>query len=632
MTVSIIIPYYNHGGYLHAAVQSCLCDHVDVEVIIVNDGSKEAHAETYLAKAAALSPSVSVVTKPNGGLSSARNAGLDVARGDFIQFLDSDDVLVPGKLRLQSQQLDLYPEAMASVCGYILSNADLTELRRDGDSISPYALDLESVGYRWERGFSIPIHCGLFRRSAFSDLRFDEAVHGKEDWIFWSKLFSRFDRKIWYLPFVGSVYRQHDLGMTKFAGDMAESWYRATEIIEPEVSDRLPEFRAEALRWHEHFYRGRREELPTVCRRQASEAQPVLSRPVVDSTPDLEIYECIRSRSPELHPRISFVVPVYNHAKYLDKCLDSLSFAAVGLEYEVIVVDDCSPDGKVLEVLRNRKDDPRLSIYRGQINKGISVTQNAAVAFATGEYLAFVDCDDFLAPDALSVIAAAMRDDPSADYFFTDRIDIDTDGSEIRRAVYGGYHWIGPSGDIARDLLFGMIASHLKVIRKSSYLEAGGCDALFSGIQDWDLALRLARKARFSYIPVAVYNHRIHANSVTRAVSMSQFAQSNLLRSRLVAERFPRAADAPEVFVSWFDDIRMVFDLVDVIAQGYRLVFRQKCQLTREQLDILREFNGFFDRLEVTRDVAAQLMGYLGEAELRVTGSESAQSARHAAR
>lgn len=619
MTISVIIPYYNHGAYLHAAVQSCLADRVDVEVIIVNDGSKDAHAETYLAKATALSTAVSVVYKPNGGLSSARNAGLDVATGDFIQFLDSDDVLVPGKLRLQLQQLKPYPEIVASVCGYALSNADLSKLERAGDSISPYALDLESVAFRWERGFSIPIHCGLFRRSAIADLRFDETVHGKEDWIFWSKLFSRFDRRVSYLPFVGAIYRQHDQGMTKFIDHMAESWHRATEIIAPEISDRFPEFRDESRRWHKHFYRGARAETQArVKSGDRSESFLVTTRPTAESMPDLSNYECIRSGTPSQPPLISFVVPVYNHAKYLDRCLDSLSnFAIPVVDYEIVVVDDCSPDGEVLNVLRNRKADQRLSIFRGERNVGISQTQNAAAQLANGAYLAFVDCDDFLAPNALAVIVSAMRDNPSVDYFFTDRIDVDENDRAIRTARYGGYDWIRPSGDIAQDLMFGMIASHLKVIRRSAYLAVGGCDALYSGIQDWDLALRLASQATFAYIPQAVYNHRIHTGSVTQSVKLGQFSQSNTLRNRVIAERFPRNLAAKDVFVSWFDGHQILFDIVNVIAKNHRVIFRQKCELPHHQLEMLREFNGFFDRLEVTPVVAAQLMGFAGSQNIQ---------------
>ncbi|CAA2106672.1 Chondroitin synthase [Methylobacterium bullatum] len=619
MHTTVIIPYYNHGMYLHAAVQSCLYSGSEVEIIIINDGSKERHADSYIAKAAALSTSVQVVHKQNGGLSSARNAGISSATGELIQFLDSDDVLVPGKLRMQERQLIHNPDMIASVCGYALSDHHMSVVDRAGDSISPYKLDLESIAFRWERGLSIPIHCGLFRRAVFSDIRFDETVHGKEDWIFWANLLSKFDDCVCYLPFLGAIYRQHDRAMTKLANEMAESWAVASNIIAPTISKKFPDFQHESDRWHQHFYRGLRSASarPSVSARR-SEPRFHKYRPQINSVIDLKNYECIQSNSYQSDPLITFVVPVYNHAEHLVACLDSLKFDDSDVRYEIVVVDDCSPDPRVLEVLHNRTSGSRISIFRGKANYGISQTQNAAAQFARGTYLAFVDCDDFLAPDALSIIASAIRDNHSVDYFFTDRIDVDEQGNFIRVAKYGGYKWIRPSGDIARDLMFGMVASHLKVIKRDVYLAANGCNPLFSGVQDWDLALRLSLDATFSYIPHAVYNHRIHAGSVTSSIRLGQMAQSNELRHRVILKKFQRSAVAADVFVSWFDGHQTLFDIVDVISDDFRIVFRQKCELPLEQLEFLREFNGFFDRLELTSLVATQLMGFLGGQDIRI--------------
>lgn len=619
MTTSVIIPYYNHGAYLHAAVQSCLYGQSDVEIIIVNDGSKEPHAESYLAKASTLSTSVYVINKLNGGLSSARNAGLDAATGEFVQFLDSDDVLVPGKLRLQERQLGQSPDIVASVCGYALSDHHLSKFERPGDSISPYSLNLENIAFRWERGLSIPIHCGLFRRSVFSDIRFNETVHGKEDWIFWSKLFNKFDNRISYLPFLGAIYRQHDQAMTNLVNEMAESWCVATDIIASDISDKFPEFREESDRWHKHFYRGlRSEQKRSATPKDSVDTVHKKTRITTETDVSLSNYECIKKCSPSEVPLVSFIVPVYNHAKHLKTCLNSLNFSSAHTNYEIVVVDDCSPDPQVLDVLRRYENVPQLSIFRGKKNSGISQTQNAAAQLARGTYLAFVDCDDFLDPNALSLVATAIHDDPSIDYFFTDRVDVDENGKLIRVARYGGYDWIQPSGDIGRDLMFGMIASHLKIIRRSTYLVAGGCDARYSGVQDWELALRLTKTAAFAHIPQPVYNHRIHAASVTSSLMMGQFAQSNELRRSFIRDKFDCSKQTADVFVSWFDTHQILFDIVDVISDDHRVVFRQKCELPLQQVGMLREFNGFFDRLEVTSVVATQLLGFLGGQDIHI--------------
>lgn len=105
MKFSIIIPVYNVEAYLHQCLDSVLCqDFSDWEAVCVNDGSTDGSAailEDYVAKDARFR----LVTQPNGGLSAARNAGLDAAKGEYILFLDSDDWLVENALKVLSTNL-----------------------------------------------------------------------------------------------------------------------------------------------------------------------------------------------------------------------------------------------------------------------------------------------------------------------------------------------------------------------------------------------------------------------------------------------------------------------------------------------------------------------------------------------
>lgn len=106
-SVSVIIPYYNQGKYLQSAVQSALSSYNgDIEVLVVDDGSTEGHAKHYCNQARKLDPRVRIIHKENGGLSSARNAGIREAKGTYIQLLDCDDVLLPGKIQRQVDQLE----------------------------------------------------------------------------------------------------------------------------------------------------------------------------------------------------------------------------------------------------------------------------------------------------------------------------------------------------------------------------------------------------------------------------------------------------------------------------------------------------------------------------------------------
>lgn len=99
--VSTIIPAYNAAQFVAKAIDSALLQDVHQQIIVIDDGSQDGTAEIVKTYGNA----VELIQQPNGGVSAARNRGIDAARGDFVAFLDADDVWLPGKL---AAQLDLF--------------------------------------------------------------------------------------------------------------------------------------------------------------------------------------------------------------------------------------------------------------------------------------------------------------------------------------------------------------------------------------------------------------------------------------------------------------------------------------------------------------------------------------------
>lgn len=94
---SVIVPVYKVEKYLEECVESILAqDYRPMEIVLVDDGSPDRSGEMCDRYAAEHPDIIRVIHKENGGLSSARNAGLDAARGEFIAFIDSDDKILPG--------------------------------------------------------------------------------------------------------------------------------------------------------------------------------------------------------------------------------------------------------------------------------------------------------------------------------------------------------------------------------------------------------------------------------------------------------------------------------------------------------------------------------------------------------
>lgn len=191
--VSVVIPYRNHGAYLPVAVASVQAqDYPSWECIIVDDGSAPDSADVATGLAAR-DERIRVHRQPPRGLSAARNAGLHLARGEYIQFLDADDVIAPRKFSVQLAALAGASRPAVAYCDYSLMMAG-NGPTRPARYLSPRlagARPVVDLAARWESDLTIPAHCFLFDRQLFSRgaVRFDETLPSHEDWDCWMEIF-----------------------------------------------------------------------------------------------------------------------------------------------------------------------------------------------------------------------------------------------------------------------------------------------------------------------------------------------------------------------------------------------------------------------------------------------------------
>lgn len=113
--VSVVMPCYNNAAYVRQAVDSVLQqDYPNIELIVVDDGSKDNSLEVL----ASYGDRIRVIVQPNQGPAAARNNGIRHATGDYIAFLDSDDLWLPGKLSAQLEFLQKNPDFIACFCSW----------------------------------------------------------------------------------------------------------------------------------------------------------------------------------------------------------------------------------------------------------------------------------------------------------------------------------------------------------------------------------------------------------------------------------------------------------------------------------------------------------------------------------
>jgi glycosyltransferase involved in cell wall biosynthesis len=204
--VSVVITTYNRETYLDSAIQSVVNQsYKNIEIIVVDDGSKINYAEKICSKY----PKCKYHFKTNGGLSSARNYGVSVAKGDFIAFLDDDDLFLPQKIEIQ---IDILQKKLDVDCVHssalIIDENDVPTGEIIGASESKVHNRSGNVFWNALGVWVIKSPTPLFRRKVFNDILFDESILVGEDVDFYQRMF--FKHKLFYVTEPLALYREDD--------------------------------------------------------------------------------------------------------------------------------------------------------------------------------------------------------------------------------------------------------------------------------------------------------------------------------------------------------------------------------------------------------------------------------------
>ena len=234
LKISIIIPCYDQAQYLDDTLQSVLEQtYSNWECIIVNDGSPD-ETEIISQKWAAKDFRFKYLYKKNGGLSSARNKGLDHSTGDFIQFLDADDYLDRTKLKLSINAVTQNNQYVIVITNFRMFESIPAQSSIPYCTLTANLFSFDKIVYEWEESFTIPIHCGLFKATLFQDFRFPEQLKAKEDWIMWIALYKN-NCSTFFIDKPLALYRKNPNSMTQ-SMNMLGDFIKAYEHLQAHLS------------------------------------------------------------------------------------------------------------------------------------------------------------------------------------------------------------------------------------------------------------------------------------------------------------------------------------------------------------------------------------------------------------
>jgi len=321
-----------------------------------------------------------------------------------------------------------------------------------------------------------------------------------------------------------------------------------------------------------------------------------------------------RSRSKEFafRPLISVVIPTWkSNTRLLSKAIESARVQSYD-HWELVLSDDASDSDELRSLLRRYEGDSRIHSIESSSRTGIAMNTNRGIQATTGDYVAFLDHDDELAPDAFYQVVLRLQDQRyGLVYSDEDRIEED----ECGRCVH---HTPFFKPDYDSDLLLAMnYICHLVVLRRDILTAVGGLRPGFEGAQDHDLLLRTMEQisgAEVLHLPRVLYHWRVTPGSVSQSSGLADAIQQNIvaavdhhLKRRGVQARVEPHQDAigsPRQFAT---RVRWLLpspspDLSIVVA-------------TRDRLELLRP---------CIQSVVGSLEKYPGKAEVVIVDNDSA--------
>ena len=512
--ISIIIPVYNAEKYLRQCLDSIINQtYTNFEVLLVNDGSTDSSGmicQEYVENDSRFR----YFEKENGGASSARNLGLERSGGAYITFIDSDDWVEPNYLdvlytALKENDTDVaistYKRFAQDGVFYLrsYSREDDEFLNIGTRSRDSFLEILPRLGELDHSFYSISSK--LIKREIIGNLLFDEQVSYAEDLNFFFYLYLGVESVVYVRDYT-YVYRTHDASTSQNVNELQA-------LQELEIYKKM-------------FQQIDRMGLPTFHYFKRMENVVTYRISGFPTSKAIREYESFVSEVREMvtyqQPLISLIVPIYNVENYLWSCLDSIAKQTYS-NIEVLLVNDGSPDGSGVICQEFVARDSRFR-YIEKGNGGLSDARNAGIARAQGEFISFVDSDDWIEPTYVEdLYRAALFND--AEVVVSNYQEFHQERNVYLIHLFEDYYETHYSGE--------EVIQQLPLLERKDFSFTTSWGILFARrlfdtisfpkgktIEDTRTNYRLfAESSRLTYIHKALYNYRVGVDSISSRIT-----------------------------------------------------------------------------------------------------------------
>lgn len=204
---------------------------------------------------------------------------------------------------------------------------------------------------------------------------------------------------------------------------------------------------------------------------------------------------------------ISIVLPTYNGEKYIHESIQSI-INQTYIDWELIVIDDCSADSTNSIVAEYSKKDCRIKLFRNKNNLKLPASLNEGFARATGDYLTWTSDDNLYKTNALEKLLEVLQNDENCGLVFSRMENIDENGKSkgLSKIPYD-----------VKELCYRNIVGASFLYTHKVYEDIGDYDTDRFLMEDYDYWLRISQKYTIKYIPEVLYEYRQHGNSLTES-------------------------------------------------------------------------------------------------------------------
>ena len=504
--ISIVVPVYNVENYLRQCLDSISEQtYKNFECILINDGSTDNSKQ--IAEEFLLDSRFKLINQSNKGLSEARNTGISHIREEstFVAFVDSDDYIYPGFLETLIEHIEDDVDIIEGMIEYFHDEIKVDNISHNFEKQILTTKD-DKLGKLALNEMRVSVFPKLFRKSLLTEDFFPEG------WIFEDlavvpELVSHSGKWI-KLPKViyGYRIRPNSITTKEFSEEKLDVFkiFGKYDLFFKDESDGtkllVEKLKYLHLNYHDIEFVPENNRYKQLYKQ---EKQKLLSK-IADY---------------ESKALISIIVPIYNVEKYLRQCLDSIQDQSYQ-NFECLLINDGSPDNSADICKEYVSKDPRFR-YIEKENGGVSSARNLGLEHSKGEYITFIDSDDWVDLDYLEVLHSKIKE-YNTDFVISSykKFDMDEDCFYLHIWDQDYYERIWTSQELLSQLpnLENYDGSYTvswgKLFKRSIFDEILFNEQRKFG-EDFECSFKLyLSMTSCLYIHKALYNYRLHSESM----------------------------------------------------------------------------------------------------------------------